>query len=221
MRPGESVLVTALLGGAYSSTATTLVLARRSREQPNVPMYAGATVLASAMMYVRLTVLVLLFAPPLGVALVPRLLGLAAGAGAAGGLALYLGSRARNEGSRAEGEALRHPLEIGSALLFAVVFLILSILTRWVATHLGAAGVRVLAAVVGAADSDPFVLSLASGASGAISSDVPVSAILIAAASNDVAKAGYALMFGDRRVGRVACLALVVLAGVTAALAFR
>ena len=68
---------------------------------------------------------------------------------------------------------------------------------------------------------DPFVLSLASGAAGAISSDVAVSAILLAAASNDVAKAGYALMFGDRRVGRVACLALVVLAGVTAALAFR
>ena len=221
VRPGESVLVTALLGGAYSSTATTLVLARRSRQQPNVSMYAGATVLASAMMYVRLAVLVLLFAPPLGVALLPRLLGLAAGAGAAGGLALYLGSRACNEGSPAEGEALGHPLEIGSALLFAVLFLVLSILTRWVATHLGAAGVRVLAAVVGAADIDPFVLSLASGASGAISSDVPVSAILIAAASNDVAKAGYALMFGDRRVGRVACLALVVLAGVTAALAFR
>jgi uncharacterized membrane protein (DUF4010 family) len=44
---------------------------------------------------------------------------------------------------------------------------------------------------------------------------------VLAAASNDVAKAGYALMFGDRRVGRAACLALLVLAGVTAALAFR
>ena len=35
-----------------------------------------------------------------------------------------------------------------------------------------------------------------------------------------VAKAGYALMFGDVRVGRVAGLGLVVLAGITAALAF-
>jgi uncharacterized membrane protein (DUF4010 family) len=220
-RPRDSVLLTALLGGAYSSTATTLVLARRSREQPNVPMYAGATVLASGMMYVRLTVLVLLFAPPFGVVLVPRLLGLAAGAGVAGGLAFYRGSHVGNERSPAEGEALRHPLEIGSALLFAVVFLVLSILTRWVAAHFGAAGVRVLASVVGATDIDPFVLGLATGASGAISPDVGVSAILLAAASNDVAKAGYALMFGDRRAGRVACLALLVLAGVTAALAFR
>ena len=75
----ESVLLTALLGGAYSSTATTLVLARRSREQPDVSTYAGAIVLASGVMYVRLTTLVLLFAPAPGFALAPRLLGLAVG----------------------------------------------------------------------------------------------------------------------------------------------
>jgi len=67
----ESVLLTALLGGAYSSTATMLVLARRSREQPDVSTYAGAIVLASGVMYVRLTTLVLLFAPAPGFALAP------------------------------------------------------------------------------------------------------------------------------------------------------
>jgi uncharacterized membrane protein (DUF4010 family) len=217
----ESVLLTALLGGAYSSTATTLVLARRSREQPDVSTYAGAIVLASGVMYVRLNVLVLLFAPALGVALAPRLLGLAVGAGAAGGLAFYLGSRADDSDRSGKGAELRHPLEIGSALLFAVLFLVLSILTRWVAAHLGAVGVRVLAAVVGTTDIDPFVLSLATGASAALPHDVTGGAILLAAASNDLAKAGYALVFGDRRVGRVACLGLLVLAGLTAALAFR
>ena len=168
----ESVLLTTLLGGAYSSTATTLVLARRSREQPDVSTYAGAIVLASGVMYVRLTMLVLLFAPALGFALGPRLLGLAAGAGAAGGLALYLGSRADEPERLAERAELRHPLELGSAVLFAVLFLVLSILTRWVATHLGAVGVRVLAAVAGATDIAPFVLSLASGASTALPHDV-------------------------------------------------
>ena len=215
----ESILLTAVLGGAYSSTATTLVLARRSREQPDVSTYAGAIVLASGVMYVRLTILVLLFAPALGLALAPRLLGLAVGAGAAGGLAFYLGSRADDSGRPAQGAALRHPLEIGSAILFAVLFLVLSVLTRWVAAHLGAAGVRVLAAVVGATDIDPFVLSLASGASSTLPLGVTGSAILLAAASNDVAKAGYALAFGERRVGRTACLGLLVLAAVTAALA--
>ncbi len=216
----ESVLLTALLGGAYSSTATTLVLAHRSREQPDVSTY-GAIVLASGVMYVRLTTLVLLFAPALGFALAPRLLGLAVGAGAADGLAFYLGGRADEPERLAEGAELRHPLELGSAVLFAVLFLVLSILTRWVATHLGAVGVRVLAAVAGATDIAPFVLSLASGASTALPQDVTGGAILLAAASNELAKAGYALVFGDRGVGRAASLGLLVLAGLTAALALR
>ena len=100
------------------------------------------------------------------------LLGLAAGAGAAGGLALYLGSRADEPERLAERAELRHPLELGSAVLFAVLFLVLSILTRWVAAHLGAVGVRVLAALAGATDIAPFVLSLASGASTALPHDV-------------------------------------------------
>lgn len=100
------------------------------------------------------------------------------------------------------------------------MFLGLSVLTRWVAAHRGVAGVRVLAALVGAVDIDPFVLGLASGASGRIAPDVMGSAILLAAASNDAAKAAYALVFGERRVGRAACLALVALAALTAALAF-
>jgi uncharacterized membrane protein (DUF4010 family) len=221
VRARRSILLTAVLGGAYSSTATTLVLARRSREQPDVATYAGAIVLASGVMYVRLAVLLLLFAPPLARALLPRLIGLAAAACATGALAVYLGGRTPDRDSPAEGAALRHPLEIGSALVFATLFLVLSVVTRWVVTHLGALGVRVLASIVGAVDIDPFVLSLASGSLDAISRDVASSAVLLAAAGNDLAKAGYALMFGDPRVGRAACLGLLALAAVTAALAFR
>jgi uncharacterized membrane protein (DUF4010 family) len=206
---------------SYSSTATTVVLARRSRAQPDVPTYAGAIVLASGVMYVRLAVLLLLFAPPLAVALLPRLIGLAIGACAAGALVVCLGHGPRDRDSPAEEAPLRHPLEIGSALVFATLFLVLSVLTRWVAAHLGVAGVRVLASIVGAVDIDPFVLSLASGSLDAISRDVGSSTVLLAAASNDVAKAGYSLMFGDPRVGRAACVGLLALGAVTAALAFR
>jgi len=172
------------------------------------------------MMYVRIGVLLLLFAPPLAEALLPRLVGLATGTCLVGALAVYLGGRTRDRDAPADGAALQHPLEVGSALVFATLFLVLSVATRWVATHLGAAGVRVLASVVGAVDIDPFVLGLATGPPQAIALDVAASAVLLAAASNDVAKAGYALAFGDRRVGAAACIALLVLAGVTAALAF-
>src|SRR5258707_13546908 len=108
--------------------------------------------------------LVLLFAPALGLALAPRLLGLAVGAGAAGGLAFYRGSRAHDPERLAAGAELRHPLEIGSALLFARLFLVFSILTPWVAPHLGVVGVPVLAAGAGRAGRAPVRLAPGGGA---------------------------------------------------------
>ena len=54
----RGVLLTGLLGGLYSSTAATVVLARRAREVTDPRLVAAAVVLATAMMYVRLLALV-------------------------------------------------------------------------------------------------------------------------------------------------------------------
>ena len=55
------ILLAALLGGAYSSTVTTLVLARRSVREQQANLFAGGILIASGMMYLRLTVLLALF----------------------------------------------------------------------------------------------------------------------------------------------------------------
>src|SRR5208282_6485040 len=55
------VLVAALLGGAYSSTLTTVVLAKRAREQSCPHLYSGATLVASGVMYMRLLALLGIF----------------------------------------------------------------------------------------------------------------------------------------------------------------
>ncbi|XLM22264.1 DUF4010 domain-containing protein, partial [Chromobacterium piscinae] len=55
LRQGRGgLLLAALAGGAYSSTVTTVVLARRSAEAAAPRLYAGAIVMASGMMYLRL-----------------------------------------------------------------------------------------------------------------------------------------------------------------------
>src|SRR5579872_2319115 len=51
----------AVLGGAYSSTVTTLVLARRSAREARPHLLSGSTLMASGMMYLRLAALVGLF----------------------------------------------------------------------------------------------------------------------------------------------------------------
>ena len=55
------VLLAALLGGAYSSTVATVVLARRAARENRPHLFAGGTLIASGMMYVRLAGLVTLF----------------------------------------------------------------------------------------------------------------------------------------------------------------
>ena len=79
-------------------------------------------------------------------------------------------------------------------------------------------GVFALAAITGAADIDPFVLSLSQGGVTAMSVNSLCAAILIAASSNNLLKAVYALAFGGVRACRRPAteLALLALAGIAA-----
>jgi uncharacterized membrane protein (DUF4010 family) len=92
-----------------------------------------------------------------------------------------------------------------------VLFVVVSVASAWVRGAFGDGGLYVLAAAVGATDIDPFVLSIASGAS-PLSVDTAAAAILIAASSNNVLKAAYAAGFAGARVAAVPAAALVLLA---------
>ena len=83
--------------------------------------------------------------------------------------------------------------------------------TAWIRTTFGQTGVLVLAAAVGATDIDPFVINIAQGGVMDLSITMLSAAILIAASSNNVAKAIYAIAFGGKSSRRPA-LVLVVLA---------
>jgi uncharacterized membrane protein (DUF4010 family) len=91
-----------------------------------------------------------------------------------------------------------NPLELRVAFTFAALFLAMLVVTHLAIVHLGKAGVYSLAAIMGVVDVDPFVLGMTqSGAS------LPVAAggILIAAASNNLAKGVYAYIWSDRKTG--------------------
>lgn len=196
------ILLTAILGGAYSSTATTIVLARQAKNPTAKELYAGSMLAASGVMYLRMMVLVLLFNPPLGGILVPGFCGLGV-AGIAAGAALAL----RHRGEPAEapaGRSAQNPLALRSAFLFGVAFLVVLVLTRLAIDYVGRGGLYGLAAIVGLSDVDPFVLGVAQSGASAPPVRVAAAAIVIAAAANNVAKGGYARAFGDRPTGSLA-----------------
>lgn len=204
------VLLSAVLGGAYSSTATTVVLAKRSGAESRPNLYAGAILTASGVMYLRILVLVALFNGDLARLLWAPSLALFA-AGALGGV---LWSRRGDEGAKADGPpvAPKNPLELRSAFLFALLFLLMLVLTKLAVEYLGAAGVYGLAALMGVSDVDPFILGLAQASGGAEPHAVAATAILVAAASNNVIKGMYALAFADRATGRLALAGMLLLA---------
>ena len=213
-------LFPALLGGAYSSTAATVVLAKRQREAaaPRAELSAGI-VAATMVMYLRLTIVVALFSRPLAASLAPALALLFA---AAGLLAWWEWRRAERGNPADLAIPAANPLQLTTALVFAALFVAISLATVWVEKLFGRTGIFTLAAVVGASDIDPFVLNLAQGGAPGMSGSAVSAAILIAASANNLAKSGYAIGFGGLARTLRPALMLTVLAvlGFAAAAAY-
>jgi uncharacterized membrane protein (DUF4010 family) len=216
--PQRGGLWVALLGGLYSSTATTVILARRARAEPAMLRQAQTGImLATSVMYVRLLVIVAMFDLPLARALAPPLLMLAVVGLALAGLWYRAGAAPVAAQDAANPPA--NPLELSAAFVFAVLFVAVSLASAWARTEFGESGLFGLAAIVGASDIDPFVLSIATGGAAPLATSAGAAAILVATASNNLMKAGYAVGFAGGRAAAApaAVLALLALGGAGAA----
>jgi uncharacterized membrane protein (DUF4010 family) len=193
------VVMAAILGGAYSSTVTTVVMARRAASEGRPHLFSGGILIACGMMYLRLTVLLGMFNRDLlnALGLPFAVLGImAAGAG-------WLWSRLPDKNTQEVQREYqpKNPLEVRAASLFALLYLGMLIATNLAVVYLGTVGVYSLAAVLGAADVDPFIMGMTHSAGRTTSLAVAASAIAIAAASNNVVKGVYAYSLSDRQTG--------------------
>jgi uncharacterized membrane protein (DUF4010 family) len=225
----------AALGGLYSSTATTVVLARQARSDGAIRGNAQAGItLATAIMYLRILAIVAFFNWALAWQLAPWLIGLSL-AGLvicalqyrfapqpADAKAQETGKETGKETGQETGlrPAGGNPLELGPAALFAALFVAVSLVSNWAKAQFGASGIYTLAAIVGVTDIDPFVLNLAQGGTTGMSNGALAAAILIAASSNNILKALYAAAFAGGRatIFSAAVLVLLAVAGVIIAM---
>ena len=114
------------------------------------------------------------------------------------------------------------PLQLTTALVFTALFLAVSLATTWTESTFGQAGVFSIAALVGASDITPFLLSLAQGGAPGMTFSALAAAVLIAASANNLAKAGYTIGFGGLAAAErsSAMLAMLALLGFAAAAAY-
>ncbi|MGB7283016.1 MAG: MgtC/SapB family protein [Candidatus Acidiferrum sp.] len=204
------VLLAALLGGAYSSTLTTVVLAKRSHEEPRPHLYSGSMLVASGVMYLRLLALLAIFNRQLLHRLGVSFLLLAVSALFGGWLWTRLQDGAGSKAAQAFQP--KNPLELGAAFLFAALFVGMLFITHLAVLYLGRTGLYTLAGVMGVTDVDPFILSLAAPESLLTPIALAGGAIVIATASNNLIKGLYAYGFGNRRAGTQGLALLTALA---------
>jgi uncharacterized membrane protein (DUF4010 family) len=210
--PSLGVLLSGLAGGLVSSTAVTLNMARLARDHPQrAKLFAAAIMLASAVMMLRVAVLVgLINTPLLQILAVPLLLAALAQAGVAG----LLGNWARGDSQTAE-LALKNPFDLKVVLEFGAILAIIMALTKGVAAWAGSEGTYALAAVSGLLDVDAISLSLARLAPGGLDARSAGFAIHIAVVANSAAKVVLGSTAGGIGLGKLlaAGLAAAFVAG--------
>ena len=135
----SGILVSGIIGGLYSSTATISVLARKSRKAPaqEAPEYAAAMLLAVSMMFLRFLILIGIFSKEILAAIYPYLLIMSL---VTAGVAWYLHRKRKQVPStdeEAEEEDSSNPLEFKVALIFAVLFVIFTIVTHYTLLYTG------------------------------------------------------------------------------------
>lgn len=196
----SGILVSGIVGGLYSSTATISVLARKSRKvsAQEAPEYVAAMLLAVSMMFLRFLILIGIFSVGALTAIYPYLLIMSA---VAAGMAWFLHSRWKRPAMSEtvdEDEDGSNPLEFKVALIFAVLFVVFTIATHYTLIYAGEGGLTLLSFVSGFSDITPFILNLLQG-----TGNVPVSLItacsMQAIVSNIAVNMCYALFFSGKK----------------------
>jgi uncharacterized membrane protein (DUF4010 family) len=212
--PDRGILATALLGGMVSSTAVTVHLSRLARgDAALAPIAATGVIVASAMMYLRILVVVAI----LNWTLLPSLIwpmGFMAVASAV--LTVVLHRRQPGGEVPATSAALVNPLELGPALGFALFLAVIVVLGQLARDWLGTNGLYALAAAAGLSDVDAITVLMTQLAGPEVLIRVAVTAISIAAFVNTAVKAGIAGVVAGGAMARRAGLSLgaIIAAGV-------
>jgi uncharacterized membrane protein (DUF4010 family) len=202
-------LVSGILGGLISSTATTVSYARRTARNADLTALAALVIMiASCVSLARCLVEIAAVAPRTFAALAPPLVTmlLAASVIAAG---MFFFHRSRDTQMPEQ----KNPAELVSALVFGALYALVLLVVATAKEHFGSAGLYTVAVISGLTDMDAITLSSARMVeSGRADAATGWRTILIAGMSNFAFKFGTVALLGHRsltlRIGAAFGLAL-------------
>lgn len=201
--PDAGLLLTGVFGGLYSSTATTIILSRKSKESDsNYREYAAAIIIATAMMFLRIYILLLIFNPEVGTSISTWFVAMFL-ISLVTAYVFYAKFKKTKKSAALTKNILedKNPLEFKVAVVFALLYVFFSFVTQYTLQNFGTQGLNILSFIVGFTDIDPFLLNLFQG-------KYEVTQLLIGMAtfqailSNNILKMIYAKTLGHQLLGK-------------------
>lgn len=197
----HGTVATGLIGGAYSSTAVTLALSERLGREDRSGAEPAGIAFATAVMYLRMPVLIAILAtrvlPAICILLLPAMV-----VAWAAGFWLYRKAPSSNAPSPPG-----NPIALLPALGFVVFVAIAAIAAKWAEGRFGQSGIAILLLIVGSMDVDVAIVTLGTLAPDAISPLLAAMAISGTAISNMAVKIGITLVYA-RSKGISAAIAM-------------
>ena len=191
----KGALLAGVLGGLISSTATTASVARRSRAAGTVGRsLAAITLTASAVVFVRVIIEVMVAAPGAWGAMLPPLLAMTGWTA----LVAAVSHRFAAQAGRPPGEEST-PSELKGAVMFGLLYVAVLYGVALAKEHFGTAGLYTVAAISGLTDMDAITLSTSGLVqSGHVEAATGWRVILLGGIANLAFKAGLVVVLGGK-----------------------
>ena len=197
----RGTIATALIGGIYSSTAVTQSLAQRLGSKQAGGAEPAGIALASAVMYLRVLVLVAVLA---GRMLVPLAIIIAPALAVAWGVGWWL---YRTAPASDRGVPPGNPIALLPALTFLAFVAGAAVAARWAQGEFGEQGIALLLFLMGSMDVDTSIVTAGGLSASAIGNDLAAIAIAGTVVANMTVKIGVTLAYA-RKAGASAAIAL-------------
>jgi len=207
--PKKGYGILGFVGGLVSSTAVTLSMAGESnKSKKNVFPFVLATVIATCVMFIRVIFEVAVVNSSLLKSIILPMLAMSL----FGLFIMFIFYKRRHKGDKVKEVKFEQPFAIGPALKFGFLFALILFVSKVAQIMFGSTGIYVTSVLSGLADVDAITLTMSAlSKSGSISNFVASVAIILAAASNTLVKAGIAYYLGSRKFGHRILLAFVLI----------
>lgn len=222
----SGIIVSGLLGGVYSSMATTVILTKKAAtvKDSELGQYITAVFCSVSTLYIKYCILLAIFNIDLlkrywYLFLIMFLCGLA--------VASYFHFRDRKQSKtevrgeynndNEEKEDDKNPLEFQIAIFFAVLFVIFTIATHYTLEYFGTDGLTALSILVGATDITPFILNLYQTHYD-IADSMIIMATFQAIISSNIIKMIYGIILSKKRIMKPLLAGFFIIAAVNLSL---